>query len=53
MDKIYDKEIHIPSHNEYVEPTRKFADVVLDISKLSFQKVIETVIQDLKNSELL
>ena len=53
VDKIYDKEIHIPSHNEYVEPTRKFADVVLDISKLSFQKVIETVIQDLKNSELL
>jgi len=49
----YDKEIHIPMHNEYVEPTKKFADVLLDVSSLSEDEVFEKAVQDLKKSHLL
>lgn len=53
VDATYDKEIHIPMHNEYVEPTKKYADVVLDVSKLDAGEVFEEIIQDLKKANLL
>ncbi len=53
VDSAYDKEIHIPAHNKYVEPTKEFADTVLDASKLNEVQVFERVEQDLKKSEIL
>jgi len=52
VDPLYDKEIHIPAHNKYVEPTKKFADIVFDASKLSADEILEKVIRDLKKSNL-
>jgi uridine kinase len=53
VDPDYDKEIHIPAQSKYVEPTKKFADIVLDASKLNADQVFEEVEQDLKKSKLL
>lgn len=53
IDPTYDKEIHIPAHNKYVEPTKKFADLVLDASKLNVNQVFEKVEQDFKKSGIL
>lgn len=53
VDPAYDKEIHIPTHNKYVEPTKKFADIVLDASKLNADQVFEEVEEDLKKSDIL
>jgi len=52
-DPLYDKEIHIPAHNKYVDPTKQFADLVLDASKLNADQILEVVVQDLKKSNLL
>jgi uridine kinase len=49
----YDKEIHIPIHNEHVEPTKKYADILLDVSNLSEDEVFEKVTEDLKKPHLL
>jgi uridine kinase len=53
VDSAYDKEIHIPAHNKYVEPTKEFADIVLDASRLNADQIFEKVEQDLKKSEIL
>lgn len=53
VDAAYDKEIHVPMHNEHVEPTKKYADVILDVSKLNSDEVLDKLVQDLKKSELL
>ncbi len=53
VDSAYDKEIHIPMHNKYVEPTKQFADTILAVSKLNADRVFEQVVQDLKASNLL
>lgn len=53
VDATYDKEIHIPMHDKYVEPTKKYADVLLDVSKLDAGEVFEKIVQDLKKSHLL
>ena len=53
VDFDYDKEIHVPAHNKYVEPTKKFADLVLDASKLNVNQVFEEVEEDLKKLDLL
>lgn len=53
VEPAYDKEIHIPVHNKYVEPTKKFADIVLDASKLNADEVFEKINHDLKISNLL
>jgi uridine kinase len=52
-DPAYDKEIHIPAHNKYVEPTKKFADLVLDASKLNADQILEEVTEDLRKAHLL
>jgi uridine kinase len=52
-DPVYDKEIHIPAHNKYVEPTKQFADVVLDASELNEDQMFEEILQDLKKFHLL
>lgn len=53
VDSTYDKEIHIPMHNKYVEPTKKYADVLLDVLSLSENEVFEKISQDLRRSQLL
>jgi len=53
VDPLYDKEIHIPAHNKYVEPTKKFADLVLDASKLNADQILEEVTEDLRKAHLL
>ncbi len=53
IDPVYDEAIHIPMHNKYVEPTKKFADVTIDVSELSEEEVFGKIVQDLKKSHLL
>ena len=47
VDPVYDKEVLTPMHIKYVEPTKKFADVVLNVSKMSSDEVFDKVDQDL------
>lgn len=53
VGSFYDKNILLPMHKKYVEPTKRYADVVLDVSKLDAGEVFEEIIQDLKKSNLL
>ena len=47
-DPVYDKEILTLMHIKYVEPTKKFADVLLNVSKMSSDKVFDEVDQDFR-----
>lgn len=53
VDSEYDTTIHIPMHKKYVEPTKIYADVELDVSKLDENEVFEKIVQDLKKTHLL
>jgi len=53
VDAEYDKAIHIPMHKKYVEPTNKYAEVVLNASKLSAGEVFEKMFRDSKKSHLI
>jgi len=39
----YEKKVIIPMHNEHIEPTKKHASYVIDISNLSKSEVLEKV----------
>lgn len=39
----YEKKVSIPMHNQYVEPTKKYAEYVIDISNLTKEQVFESV----------
>lgn len=47
VDPVYDKKILIPMHKKYVLPTKRYADVVLDVSRLNADKVFHKITKDL------
>ena len=49
----YEQGILIPMHNKYVEPTKKLAKVVIDVSHLSKEEVLEHVEKLLKAEHYL
>jgi uridine kinase len=53
VKKEYETKVLIPMHKKYVEPTKEFADIVLDASKLNADQIFEKVEQDLKKSDIL
>ena len=51
-DPTYDKKVLIPMHKKFVEPTKKFADIVLDVSKMKLDQVFKEIDQDLNQQSL-
>lgn len=39
----YEKKVIIPMHNEHIEPTKKYASHIIDVSSLSKDEVLKTV----------
>ncbi len=42
-NKEYEENVIIPMHNQYIEPTKKYADHVIDVSGLNADQVLEKV----------
>lgn len=42
-NKEYEEKVIIPMHNQYIEPTKKYADYVIDVSSLNKEQVLEKV----------
>ena len=42
-NKEYEEKVIIPMHNKYVEPTKKYAEHIIDISKLNKEQVFKKV----------
>ena len=53
QDPVYESKILLPMHKKFVEPTRKYADIVLDVSKMSEDEVYKKVENDLKKILLI
>jgi len=49
-DPDYDSKILIPMHKKYIEPTKKYADLVLNVSKMTEDEVYKKIENDIKNS---
>ena len=49
----YIEKILLPMHKEYIEPTKKFADIVIDIEKYNNKEVQELVLNQLKKRGVL
>lgn len=47
-DEDYFTNVVVPMHEKYVAPTRKYADLVLDVSTLSAEEVLAVVEEKLK-----
>lgn len=39
----YEKEVLIPMHKKFVEPTKEYADYIIDVTRLSKEEVLEKV----------
>lgn len=46
-DGGYEKEILIPMHRKYVEPTKKIADKIIDVSSKSIEEVEDIIRKDI------
>jgi uridine kinase len=42
-NKEYEEKVIIPMHNKYIEPTKKYAEHVIDVSNLNKEQVLEKV----------
>lgn len=42
-NKEYEEKVIIPMHNQYIEPTKKHADHIIDISNLTKEQVLEEI----------
>jgi len=42
-NKEYEEQVIIPMHNQFIEPTKKYADCIIDVSDLSQEEVFEKV----------
>ena len=49
-NKEYEEKVIIPMHDEYVEPTKKYAEHIINVSNLSKEKVLEKVEKIILNS---
>ncbi len=47
VDPVYDKKVLGPMHKKYVEPTKKFADLVLDANKSDPKAIADEILKDL------
>jgi len=45
----YEKKVLIPMHNQYVEPSKKYADHIIDVSDLTKEQVLEKVDKIINN----
>ncbi len=52
-EEEYNKEILIPMHKKYVEPTKEFADILIDVEKNSKEDVQKIVINKLKEEKVI
>ena len=43
LDQKYYTEVLLPMHRQFVEPTKKYADVVIDVSRLTPQEVLKEI----------
>lgn len=43
QNKEYEEKVIIPMHNQFIEPTKKYADHIIDVSDLSQEEVFEKV----------
>lgn len=48
--EVYFTEVLIPAHKKYVEPTKAFATLVLDVSKKTTEEVLQMASADIKDS---
>jgi uridine kinase len=53
IDPEYTRKILLPMHKEYVETSKKYADIVIDIGKYDKKEVRDLVIAQLKECEIL
>lgn len=51
--KAYRDKILIPMHNTYVEPTKAYADVVVDVASHTAEQVKDIVLRELKDQKIL
>ncbi|MFA6585548.1 MAG: hypothetical protein WCS86_00075 [Candidatus Paceibacterota bacterium] len=42
-NKEYEEKVIIPMHNQYIEPTKKYAEHIIDVSDLTKEQVLEKV----------
>jgi len=49
----YTNKILIPGHKKYVEPTKEYANLVVNIEKIGKREMIETVTQKLRDANIL
>lgn len=52
-DPKYESEVLIPMHKKYIEPTKKFADYLLDVSTLKMTDVYKILEDDVKNKLMI
>ena len=52
-DSEYDTKVLIPMHKKFVEPTKEYADLAIDVSKINEVEVFKKIESDLKASKLL
>ncbi|MFA6325339.1 MAG: hypothetical protein WCX46_03900 [Candidatus Paceibacterota bacterium] len=46
----YEKKVIIPMHNEHIEPTKKYASHIIDVSNLTKEQVLERVEEIIKKN---
>ena len=51
-DPDYDVKVLIPMHKKYVEPTKKYADLVIDASQIGEIDVFKKIEEDLQSNKL-
>jgi uridine kinase len=49
----YTNKILVPGHRKYVEPTKRYADLVINIEKIGKEEMIETATQKLRDAKIL
>lgn len=47
FDKKYFETVLIPMHHQYIEPTKRHADTVIDVSKMNLVDIMKVVEQDI------
>ncbi len=52
-ESVYNNEILIPMHNKYVLPTKKKADLIIDVGKNNEEKVYKIFLDKLQKLEFI
>ncbi len=51
--KEYTEKILIPMHNKYVQPTKKYADFIIDVGKIGIEEAQKLIIGKLKENKII